>query len=187
MKIVLMGVSGCGKTSLGARLADALDCPFVEGDAFHPPANVEKMRRGVPLTDADRMPWLDALAVELAGCGSAVVACSALKRAYRDRLRGGAPDLVFVHLTAPRAVIAGRLAGRRGHYMPAHLLDSQLEDLEPPEDDEPAVVQAVDSENEDDLVRQVLDKLHRRSRSARAPGSAKPGEPGTSGRDRDGS
>jgi len=136
MIVVLMGVTGSGKTTLGQLLADQLGWTFVEGDAFHPEANVQKMRRGEPLTDADRAPWLRALRAridELAAAGrSAVVACSALKQAYRDVLADGRPEVVFVHLTAPAAVIRDRLDHRRGHYMPPALLDSQLATLEPP-------------------------------------------------------
>jgi gluconokinase len=143
MIVVLMGVTGSGKTTLGQLLADQLGWTFVEGDTFHPEANVQKMRRGEPLTDADRAPWLRALRAridELAAAGhSAVVACSALKQAYRDELADGRPEVVFVHLTAPAAVIRDRLDHRRGHYMPPALLASQLATLE-----EPVGVLAVD-------------------------------------------
>ena len=140
--IVVMGVSGCGKSTVGERLADRLGLPFVEGDALHPPANVEKMRQGTPLTDADRWPWLARVGehiAELAGGSGGVIACSALKRAYRDVLRSQAGDIFFIHLAAPREVIAGRVAGRRHAYMPAALLDSQYADLEPLEPDEAGV------------------------------------------------
>ena len=131
--IVVMGVSGCGKSSVGARLASRINCRFVEGDAVHPPANVEKMRLGVPLDDADRLPWLDALGRELASPGDVVLSCSALKRAYRQHLRScaGRP-LTFVFLHGSRALLASRLSGRKGHFMPSSLLDSQLATLEPP-------------------------------------------------------
>jgi gluconokinase len=136
MIVVLMGVTGSGKTTLGQLLAGQLGWTFVEGDAFHPHANVQKMHRGEPLTDADRSPWLRALRAridELAVAKqSAVVACSALKQAYRDVLSEGRPEVVFVHLTAPAAVIRDRLDHRRGHFMPAALLDSQLATLEAP-------------------------------------------------------
>ena len=136
MIVVLMGVTGSGKTTLGQLLADQLGWTFVEGDDFHPQANVEKMHRGEPLTDADRAPWLRALRAridELAAAGrSAVVACSALKQAYRDVLAEGRPEVMFVYLTAPAAVIRDRLDHRRGHFMPAALLDSQLATLEAP-------------------------------------------------------
>lgn len=135
-----MGVSGAGKSVVGAALARALGAAFVDGDDVHPPRNLEKMARGIPLTDADRAGWLAALAARIAESRverrGLVVACSALKRAYRDVLRSGAPELRFVHLTGPRALIAERLIGRRGHFMPASLLDTQFATLEPPGDDE---------------------------------------------------
>ena len=141
---VVMGVSGSGKSLIGAALADALGVEFVEGDRYHPPENVERMARGIPLTDADRAGWLEALATRIseakeAGAG-AVVACSALKRAYRDVLRRNVPDIRFVFLHGPRAVIAKRMEGRRGHFMPTLLLDSQLATLEEPAADERAWV-----------------------------------------------
>ena len=132
--VVVMGVSGCGKSTLGRHLAEALGWPFLEGDRFHPRANVEKMAAHVPLTDADRRPWLKALAAEIArdeAAGrSSVVACSALKRAYRDVLREGAPRVRFVHMHGDFAVLAKRLAARKGHFFPADLLRSQFETLE---------------------------------------------------------
>lgn len=142
--IVVMGVSGCGKSSVAEGLAAALDAAFIEGDALHPAANVEKMSRGIALTDADRWPWLDtigrALSEGLSGEKSAVVSCSALKRSYRDHLRqaaGGA--LVFVFLKGSRDLLMARMAARQGHFMPAGLLDSQLATLEDPSG-EPGVV-----------------------------------------------
>lgn len=139
-----MGVTGTGKSTVGRSLADALDADFVEGDDLHPEANVAKMASGRPLTDADRWPWLDAVGAavrERSADGQPVVAtCSALRRAYRDRLRAVVPGLFFVHLRAPREVLAGRLAGRRGHFMPVSLLDSQLSTLEPLEPDERGAV-----------------------------------------------
>ncbi len=139
--IVVMGVSGCGKSTVGAALAAALGLRFVEGDAFHPPENVARMAAGIALTDADRAGWLCALAARLAeGAPQGVVlACSALKRAYRDVLRAGAPTLRFVWLALPRAELEARMAARTGHYMPASLLASQLATLEPPQADEAAV------------------------------------------------
>jgi gluconokinase len=134
--VVLMGVAGSGKTTVGRLFSDQLGWTFVEGDDFHSPANVEKMRRGEPLTDADRVPWLRALRRridELAAAGrSAVVACSALKQAYRDVLASGRSEVRFVWLTAPPGVIRDRLEHRTGHYMPPVLLESQLETLERP-------------------------------------------------------
>jgi gluconokinase len=139
---VVMGVSGSGKSRIGAAFARALGVPFVEGDAYHPAENVTRMSSGIPLTDDDRWGWLRALAVRIreakdAGTGL-VLTCSALKRSYRDLLRAesGAPDLTFVFLRGERALIAERLAGRRGHYMPASLLDSQFDTLQEPSPDE---------------------------------------------------
>lgn len=130
MKLVVMGVSGCGKSSLGAALAQALSLPFTDADDLHPPTNRAKMAASQPLTDADRWPWLDAVGAALAA-QDGVMACSALRRAYRDHLRQIAGPLRFLHLDAPREVIATRLAERQGHFMPASLLDSQLATLEP--------------------------------------------------------
>ena len=146
-RYVIMGVAGSGKTTIGAALARALATPFLEGDELHPPANVQRMAQGIPLTDDDRRPWLLTIAQQLrdaqhAGLGL-VVTCSALKRSYRDLLRtagGGGAALQFVHLTGDRDIIAERLAGRRGHFMPPALLDSQLATLEPPAPDERAWV-----------------------------------------------
>lgn len=146
-RVVVMGVSGCGKSTVGQQLAERLGLPFVEGDTLHPPENVARMAAGIPLTDEDRWPWLDRIAQALADArdGGVVVACSALKRAYRDRLRSAAPDLALVHLRGTRDVLAARLASRRGHYMPASLLDSQLQTLQPPEPDERAIELDVDT------------------------------------------
>ncbi len=136
MVIILMGVSGAGKTTVGRLLASALGAEFIEGDQFHPPANIEKMRRNVALDDGDRRPWLAALAREI-GRWSAdgrhvVLACSALKRRYRDVLRQGRPEVRLIHLAGSEAMIRARLAQRTGHYMPASLLASQLAALEAP-------------------------------------------------------
>ncbi|MFE9769077.1 gluconokinase [Streptomyces sp. NPDC005808] len=139
--VVIMGVAGTGKTTIGPLLAARLGVPYAEGDDFHPPANIAKMTAGTPLTDADRWPWLDAIgrwAHERAGLGG-VVSSSALKRGYRDRLRAAAPGVVFVHLTGDRALIEGRMSQRQGHFMPAALLDSQLATLQPLEADEVGV------------------------------------------------
>lgn len=138
--VVVMGVAGCGKSAVGAALAVALDVPFIEGDALHPPENVARMSRGEPLTDELRAGWLDAVgeavrAAVVDGEG-AVAACSALRRIYRDRLRRAEPSIVFVHLVIDRELARQRIAGRRGHFMPASLVDSQFATLEPPGDDE---------------------------------------------------
>ncbi len=141
--IVVMGVSGCGKSTVGRDLAAALGVPFVEGDELHPPRNVALMAAGTPLTDDDRRDWLNTLAEVLAGAAArghgVVVSCSALKRIYRDRLRAGAPGTRFVFLHGSSALLAERLQGRSGHYMPPSLLQSQLDTLEPPTADEGAV------------------------------------------------
>lgn len=143
---VVMGVAGSGKTRIGTALARALGIAFVEGDDFHPAANVEKMSRGIPLTDEDRAGWLEALArcireASASGTGL-VITCSALKGSYRDVLRAGAPrgKLTFVFLRGPHALIAERLAARQGHFMPPALLDSQFAALEEPAPDERAWV-----------------------------------------------
>ena len=139
-----MGVAGSGKSLIGAALAYALGIEFVEGDEFHSAENVERMSRGIALTDDDRARWLRSLATRIreakeAGIGL-VISCSALKRSYRDILRAGATDLRFVFLKGDRALIAKRLAGRRGHFMPPSLLDSQFATIEEPSPDENAWV-----------------------------------------------
>ena len=137
--LVIMGVSGSGKSAVGRRVATRLGYVFADADDYHPPANVARMARGIPLTDDERAPWLRALAAWLAeqhAAGhSTVLACSALKRGYRDALRAGAPGLCFVHLAAPREVLLERMQ-HRAHFMPASLLDSQLQTLEPLRPDE---------------------------------------------------
>lgn len=146
--ILVIGVSGTGKSTVGRRLAQRLDVPFLEGDDFHPPANIRKMSQGIPLDDADRWPWLDALAAAVTAgrTGSGIVAtCSALKRCYRDRLRASiAPPLVFACLIADRAILAARLTSRKDHFMPGSLLDSQLNTFEMPSPDEHARMLAAD-------------------------------------------
>lgn len=141
--LVVMGVSGCGKSSVGQRVADHLGWTFLEGDTLHPAANVAKMHNGVPLDDSDRRPWLDAIGQWLdarqAAGESAVVACSALKRRYRDRLCRDRPGVCFAWLKVSRAELEHRLQQRHGHFMPTSLLDSQLATLEPPAADEPAI------------------------------------------------
>jgi gluconokinase len=137
MILVLMGVCGSGKTTVGEALARTLHCRFLDADDFHPPQNVEKMARGIPLTDDDRWPWLDRIAAELAAILArgerAVLACSALKDAYRRRLQR-AGDVRIVYLEGDEATIAARLAGRQHQYMPPSLLPSQFAALEPPAD-----------------------------------------------------
>ncbi|GHE58937.1 gluconokinase [Streptomyces cellulosae] len=143
--VVVMGVAGTGKTTIGPLLAARLGVPYAEGDDFHPQSNIAKMSAGTPLTDDDRWPWLDAIgdwAQGRAGLGG-VVSCSALKRSYRDRLRAVAPGVIFVHLTGDRALIEDRMSHRQGHFMPPALLDSQFATLQPLEPDEAGVAVSV--------------------------------------------
>jgi gluconokinase len=130
--VIVMGVSGCGKTTFGTALAERLACGFIEGDRLHPPANIAKMSAGTPLTDDDRWPWLQAIAAALVAQPGALASCSALKRTYRDRLRHAGGDLGFICLDLPRPELERRMSLRRGHFMPAGLLDSQLATLESP-------------------------------------------------------
>lgn len=158
-----MGVSGCGKSTLAALIAEALDCPFLEGDNFHVTEAVEKMRSGQPLSDEDRWPWLDRLGAAASEAisqkGQAVIACSALRFVYRERLRAAiGSNTRFVLLEAKREDLLARLENRPGHYMPASLLDSQLATLEAPFNSEQAVVLA--SEETPEVLRDtVLRKL----------------------------
>ncbi|MGW1868725.1 gluconokinase [Streptomyces mauvecolor] len=151
LTVVVMGVAGTGKTTIGPLVAARLGVPYAEGDDFHPAANVAKMSAGIPLDDEDRRPWLDAIgawAHDRAGLGG-VVSSSALKRGYRDRLRAAAPGLVFLHLTGDRALIERRMAERKGHFMPAALLDSQYAALQPLGPDEAGVAVDVSGTPED--------------------------------------
>lgn len=161
-RLVVMGVSGCGKSTLGQALAGALGLPFVEGDELHPARNVERMAAGIALTDVDRQGWLEAIAQKLRNASEQgqglVVSCSALKRRYRDLLRSGAPDLRFVHLHGAPELLAARLSARSGHYMPASLLQSQLETLELPGVDE-AVLRIDCATSPDAALAQVLERL----------------------------
>jgi gluconokinase len=151
--VIVMGVSGCGKSTVGRALASALPATFLDADDFHPPVNVERMRQGIALTDAERAPWLDALAARLAQARKqgepVVLACSALKRSYRDALRKGAPALSLVYLTGSPALLAERITARPSHYMPPTLLPSQLATLEPPGADEHAITLDVAAATED--------------------------------------
>ncbi|GGU02429.1 gluconokinase [Streptomyces violascens] len=151
LTVVVMGVAGTGKTTIGPLVAARLGVPYAEGDDFHPAANVAKMSAGIPLDDEDRRPWLDAIgawAHRRAGLGG-VVSSSALKRSYRDRLRAAAPGLVFLHLTGDRALIEQRMAERKEHFMPVALLDSQYATLQPLGPDEAGVAVDVSGTPED--------------------------------------
>lgn len=142
IRVVVMGVSGAGKSTIGALVADAMGFPFLDGDSLHPLANISKMASGTPLDDDDRAPWLEIVGNELATTTASgiVVACSALKRSYRDAIRAQAPDAIFLHLQGTLEVLSSRLEGRSGHFMPPALLASQLAALEPLAADENAVV-----------------------------------------------
>lgn len=141
--VVVMGVSGCGKTFVGEKLAEAIGADFLEGDSFHPPENIALMSSGHPLDDAHRADWLDAIGKRLAQIAaegdSAVAACSALKRIYRDRLRRHCPRIVFVHLAIDKETARARISSRKGHFMPASLVDSQFAALQPLEADEAGI------------------------------------------------
>lgn len=145
--VVVMGVSGSGKNTIGALLADALGVAFIDGDSLHSSTNVAKMATGTPLTDDDRWPWLAKVGRTLAEAGSTglVVACSALRRVYRDAILSEAPAVVFLYLAGSRAVLESRLEGRSGHFMPVSLLDSQLSVLEPLQPDEAGFVVGIDA------------------------------------------
>ena len=140
LSVVVMGVSGSGKSTVAAGIAAALGLHCIDGDSLHSPASVARMRAGTPLRDEDRWPWLDRIGAVLADAPrwpqGVVVACSALRRAYRERIRGAAPGVRFVFLDGPKELIGARLAGRSDHYMPGTLLESQLRTLEVPGDDE---------------------------------------------------
>lgn len=166
--IVVMGVSGSGKSTVGAALAQRLRVPFEDADDLHPRANIAKMAAGQPLDDADRHPWLEVIGEWLAvhgegggdgrGGAGGVMSCSALKRSYRDQLRAHAAGVVFVHLAGSHEVIAERQASRPGHFMPASLLASQFATLEPLQPDEPGVVVDVD-QGVDAIVEAVVARL----------------------------
>ncbi len=164
---IVMGVSGCGKTTIAAGIARETGWALLEGDAFHPPANIEKMKHGIPLTDEDRWPWLRAIAAkaaELRAQGtSSVVACSALKRSYRDVLMGNRIETNLVYLRGSRALIAERIARRRNHFMPPGLLDSQFATLEEPGPEEDPIVADIDATPEA-ITAEVMAVLRKRSR-----------------------
>ena len=170
--LIVMGVSGSGKSTIAAALAERLGWTFEDGDRFHPASNVAKMHAGHPLTDKDRWPWLQAIADEIDrvchASGHVVIACSALKRAYRALLVHGRADVRIVFLKGTQALIADRLARRKGHFMPPGLLDSQFKTLEPPEADENPVTVSIDAPVEtivEHVVRQLAPSLSGRSRA----------------------
>ncbi|MBX3100535.1 MAG: gluconokinase [Salinibacterium sp.] len=160
MEIVVMGVSGSGKSTVGAGIAAALGVPFIDADDLHPRANIEKMAAGIPLTDSDRWPWLALVGAALAESreSGVVVACSALKRSYRDAIRALAPSTRFVLLTGSRELLAERMNHRPGHFMPSSLLDSQLATLEPLAADEGGVVVDI-ARSPEAVVEDALQKL----------------------------
>jgi len=159
LRWVVMGVSGAGKSEIGARLATALGVPFLEGDSFHPEENVAKMSAGIPLNDEDRAGWLQKLRGEISAARERgeglVLSCSSLKRRYRDLLRSGDPELRFAHLHGEREILEQRMRTRPGHYMPASLLESQLRDLEPLQADEAGVYLDL-TQPPQELVSQIL-------------------------------
>ncbi|STD19812.1 Thermoresistant gluconokinase [Dermacoccus nishinomiyaensis] len=161
--VIVMGVSGSGKTTVATGLADAMGWTYVEGDDLHPQANVEKMRAGIPLTDEDRWPWLTKIGEwidEHESLGkSAVITCSALKRSYRELLREGRPTVSFCHVDVSREQLEQRLAERTGHYMPASLLQSQLDTLEPLQADEPGTTVEAKG-GQEAVLAEVMESLH---------------------------
>ena len=159
LRLVLMGVAGCGKSAVGAALAPQLRAVYRDGDDLHPPDNIAKMSRGAPLTDADRWPWLTLVGQALAGKGRVIIGCSALKRSYRSHITKAAGGPVrFIHLSGSRAVIEARMAARTGHFMPPALLASQFATLEPPGPDEMAVTVDTDQPLQA-VVDEVIAKL----------------------------
>lgn len=163
MIIIVAGVSGSGKSTVGALLAGRLGWPFSDGDQLHPPANIAKMQRGEPLTDQDRLPWLRAIGEcmdeQISAGGSAIVACSALKRSYRDLLLGGRPDATIAFLQIDKEVAARRLAARHGHFFNPALIDSQFADLEPPRPDETGVVVVPVGDRADATAEEIIRRL----------------------------
>jgi gluconokinase len=161
--LVVMGVSGCGKSTVAALLAGHRGWPFEEGDALHPPSNVDKMQAGQPLTDEDRWPWLEKVAEwiegQLAAGRNGIITCSALKRSYRDILGRRGSGVVFVYLAGDKDTIATRLGVRHGHFMPSSLLESQFENLEEPLPDEPAIRINIGPTSEE-IVQEIVDALN---------------------------
>jgi carbohydrate kinase (thermoresistant glucokinase family) len=168
--LIVMGVSGSGKTTVAALLAGRLNWKFQEGDALHPQANVDKMSRGIPLNDADRLPWLDSIAALIdrwsAEGVSGIITCSALKRAYRERIRAGRPAVELIYLRGERELVSARITQRMGHYMPASLVDSQFETLEEPGADEPVITVDIGG-SPDQIVETILTALQYEHRGLR--------------------
>ena len=160
--LIMMGVSGSGKSTIADKLAERIGWRSVDGDKFHPASNIAKMSAGHPLTDEDRWPWLKAIAAEIdRSCKTgekAVIACSALKRSYRDILVHGRDDVRIIYLDGSKQLIAERLAKRRGHFMPSGLLDSQFKTLEPPDESEHPVTVSIDG-TPDEIVDHIISKL----------------------------
>ncbi len=175
MIVIVAGVSGSGKTTVGAMLAGRLGWPFADADDFHPAASIEKMRAGIPLTDGDRRPWLRAIAAwmdeHIARQESAVVGCSALRRCYRDLLLDGRPEAQMIFLAADSEVLARRLAARAGHFFPEQLLGTQLAALEPPGPDE-RVIRVVPADTPAGTVASIIAVLFPRGLTGRGPQSA---------------
>lgn len=160
MRIIVMGVSGCGKSTVGALLAERIDAPFLDGDSLHPQRNVEKMAAGIPLDDDDRQPWLEEVSRRFAAAGqdSLIIACSALKQKYRSIIRAQAPDVRFIHLHGTRKLLEERMTARPGHFMPTSLLTSQLQTLEPLTPDEVGLVLNIQASPQD-LAEQAAEWL----------------------------
>jgi gluconokinase len=160
--IVVMGVSGAGKSTVAEKLATRLNWPLIEGDSLHPPANIAKMSQGIPLDDDDRLPWLKAIAARIDSARQAhqpiIVTCSALKRSYRETLEDGHDDVGFVYLQGSKELIAQRLAARTNHFMPPGLLDSQFATLQEPAADEPSIDVAIDAAP-DDIVNSIVERF----------------------------
>lgn len=161
MKLVIMGVSGCGKSSVGKELAIRLNAKFTDGDDLHPKANLEKMASGIPLVDDDRWPWLSEVGKKLLNDNDSIIACSALKRSYREKIREFAPDVIFIHLHGDRKILESRLKARSDHFMPKSLLDSQLNTLEPLAPDENGKVFDI-SKPVEEIVSEVMQWIPRK-------------------------